>query len=193
MKKLGAFDFGTVIVAYLGLAFISMVWDKLSQDYFFASWKFSNWPSLTGLLSIIVILFLYLLVSELTARLSAWGRQLQIMLKKLLTPISYFQILIIALLSGFIEEWFFRGVLLSHFGVVLSSVFFGLCHLILLRKIWIWSLWAFVFGLVFAELKVWSNSLVLVATLHFLINLGSLIILNLSAYGKPSLWSEAES
>jgi len=193
MKKLGAFDFSVVTIAYLGLAFVAMVWDKLSQGYFFASWKYSQTPSLLGLAAVVVILFFYLIVSESMSRFTGWGRQLHILLKKLLTPISYFQILIIALLSGFIEEWFFRGVLLTHFGVVVSSIFFGLCHLILLKKIWVWSLWTFVFGLVFAELKLWSDSLLLVALLHFLINLVSLTLLNMSAYGKPSLWNEAET
>ena len=92
-------------------------------------------------------------------------------------------IVVIALLSGFTEELFFRGVLLPETGLVLSSLCFGALHALCL----IYFVWATVIGVGLGTLALTCGSLVAPITAHATYNLGALLLLRRSARrGPPS-------
>lgn len=181
------FRLQSVFLVYGILAAVSMLWDAFSQKNAFSAWQPFVFFSIGELIFAIVFVVAYCLLSELLALHIQWARELRGLLKKLLTPISYFQIVVIALLSGFVEEWFFRGILLNHFGLILSSLIFGLAHLIMTGKLWLWSIWSFFFGIIFGIIYQQTDSLLLVVLIHSAINAVGLYLLNQSARSEPSL------
>ena len=62
-------------------------------------------------------------------------------------------LVLVSIFSGVGEEAFFRGAVLQEFGLVISSLLFGLAHIGPDRRYLVWTAWAvlagFVFGAVF--------------------------------------------
>jgi membrane protease YdiL (CAAX protease family) len=82
-------------------------------------------------------------------------------------------IIVIALLSGASEEFFFRGVLLPEVGLTVSSVLFGLLHAVN----WIYVAWAALTGAGLGLLATHGGSLVAPVVAHATYNLGALLVL----------------
>jgi len=176
-----------VISIYGSLALVAGLWDWLSRGHFFYSFKESSIGSPWAWFLSFLFVVLYFFISIALTRWTDWGRTLDTVFSRILTPISYLQILILALLSGIVEEWFFRGVLLSHFGIVLSSILFGLCHLIPQPKIWVWSVWSLAMGLFFGLVYRTTESLWICIFIHTMINFSLILYLNLRAYQEPQM------
>jgi len=92
-------------------------------------------------------------------------------------------VVIIALLSGFTEELFFRGVLLPEMGLVLSSLCFGALHALCL----VYFVWATVIGAALGALTLTSESLVTAMAAHATYNLGAFLLLRRTALRAPLL------
>lgn len=178
-----------VIFVYLGLTLLSLLWSAWTYGKPLQAWSESRWPSLLGLTGGAFLVVFYVFLSQIFVHLFEWARQLEKILSHLLTPLSYFQILVISSLSGFVEEWFFRGVLYPHFGIIMSSLIFAACHLLPAPKLWIWSVWTFFAGIIFCLILKVSDSLWLCALIHSAINAVGLILLNRKAYAQPSFRS----
>lgn len=86
-------------------------------------------------------------------------------------------VVVVALLSGFTEELFFRGVLLPEIGIVLSSLCFGALHALCTT----YFVWATMIGAGFSALALANGSLVTPILAHATYNLGALLILQRSA------------
>ena len=92
-------------------------------------------------------------------------------------------IVVIALLSGFSEELFFRGVLLPEMGLVLSSLCFGALHALCA----VYFAWATLIGAGLGALALASGSLVTPIAAHATYNLGALLLLRHSALRAPAV------
>jgi len=183
-------ELGIVFLIYGLLGLLSMIWDWLSRGHPFYAWIESSSIGFAGLIGATAIIAAYLAFSFIMNKIFRWARQLENLFAQLLTPISYFQIAVISLLSGFMEEWFFRGVLLAHFGPIISSLVFGLCHLIPERGLWVWSLWSFLAGIAFALILQITGSLWLCAMVHAGINASVLVVLNHKVLNRPQMHQE---
>ena len=84
--------------------------------------------------------------------------------------------MVIALLSGASEEFFFRGILMPEIGLGASSLLFGLLHAVN----WAYVTWAAVIGAALGLLAIHGNSLVAPAVAHATFNLGALLVLRRS-------------
>lgn len=80
---------------------------------------------------------------------------------------------IVALLSGFCEELFFRGVLAREIGLYGSSIIFGLLHTFH-RKLIVNGIETALIGLLFAWIYQETNNLLPIMAMHFANNLTSL-------------------
>lgn len=174
---------------YGGLGIICMVWDWISNGSPFYAWSTSKTPSLLFIFLAIGFVALYVVSSVLVSRTFAWARELEGIFKQLLTPISYLQVALLALVSGFVEEWFFRGILLNHFGLFISAILFGLAHLLPFDRLWIWSAWTMAAGLLLGLIYQASGSLLLVSLIHASINGLLILFINLKFYDKASEFS----
>jgi membrane protease YdiL (CAAX protease family) len=106
-----------------------------------------------------------------------WAPAMQRVRDTVLVPFSRSlrtsDIVVIALLSGLSEEFFFRGVLLPEVGLGVSSVLFGLLHAVN----WIYIAWAALTGAALGLLATHGESLVAPAVAHATYNFGALLVL----------------
>lgn len=69
------------------------------------------------------------------------------------------------------EEILFRGAMLDAWGLVLSSLVFGLLHLPPRRELWPWTLSSLLIGLLFGCLTLLTGNLGAAVCAHFVVNL----------------------
>jgi membrane protease YdiL (CAAX protease family) len=182
MSEYRALDSASVFLVYGAILLLSLMGDWMYGGSFVASWT-SAQPLPTGaVLAALIFVVVAIVAATLLTSLFAWGAEIERVFQQILTPLSYFQILVLSLVSGFLEEWFFRGILLSYFGLIISSVVFGLAHFLPARKIWRWSLWAFAAGLVLGWMQMKFQNLWLTAMTHSAVNFFLLMKINLKAH-----------
>ncbi|KEK23746.1 CPBP family intramembrane glutamic endopeptidase [Bacillus gaemokensis] len=83
--------------------------------------------------------------------------------------ISVMHLLVITFAIGFAEELLFRGVLQTHFGLVIASVIFAVLHIRYIMKPFLFCfvcMISFVFGYVFQ----WTGNLFITIFAHFLVD-----------------------
>jgi membrane protease YdiL (CAAX protease family) len=87
--------------------------------------------------------------------------------------ISFGGALIISLFSGFAEEFLFRGVLQSLFGLIIASIIFGLFH-VSSKKTLSYGLYTIIIGFYFGFLYYFTGNLLVPIIVHCLNNFLSL-------------------
>lgn len=90
--------------------------------------------------------------------------------------LTFLDIVLIAAASGFCEEIFFRGVAQKEFGLLPTSLIFGLFHCPSIAHL-SYGLWAALAGLFLGYLYIASSNLWVPIMAHFLSNFISLLIL----------------
>ncbi|PFE04211.1 CPBP family intramembrane metalloprotease [Bacillus cereus] len=83
--------------------------------------------------------------------------------------ISVIQLFVITFVIGFAEEFLFRGVLQTQFGLVIASVIFAVLHVRYVKKPFLFCfvcMISFVFGYVFQ----WTGNLFITIFAHFLVD-----------------------
>ncbi len=101
---------------------------------------------------------------------TAWARALHRELRPIVEPLSSFEIVVLACLSGVAEELFFRGAMQPVLGLLGTSVIFGAVHTGPKRVFFVWSIWAFVMGLLFGLIFEMTGILWGPVLAHVLIN-----------------------
>lgn len=81
--------------------------------------------------------------------------------------------LIISVFSGFAEEFLFRGILQSLFGIIIASIIFGLFH-VSSKKTLSYGLYAIIIGFYFGLLYHFTDNLLVPIIVHCLNNFLSL-------------------
>ncbi len=109
-------------------------------------------------------------LSGLTMRRTAWGRRLADTFARILGPLPGSHAWALALLSGFGEEMFFRGMLQPALGLVITSLLFGLVHFIPRREILPWTCFSIGAGFLLGWLFQFSGTLVAPIACHVLVN-----------------------
>jgi uncharacterized protein len=103
-----------------------------------------------------------------------WARALHSDLRPAVRHAGEGTILILGIASAASEELFFRGLLATTFGVIASSLAFGLLHQMRGRVRWVWAAWATVMGFLFGSLFLATGSLVGPLLAHAAINVANL-------------------
>ena len=80
------------------------------------------------------------------------------------------EILLIAVLSGFCEEFFFRGILVPEMGIIVSCAIFGILHTPS-KDAWFMGLWSTLVGIFFAVLYIKTGNLFVPIVAHAFNNL----------------------
>jgi membrane protease YdiL (CAAX protease family) len=104
-------------------------------------------------------------------------RRLHTELAGLLGRPSDATIVIVAATSAIGEELFFRGALQEWLGLWPTVILFGLLHGGGVRRLWAWTVFATLGGILFAWLTVWSESLLPAVVMHFTVNYFNLFAL----------------
>lgn len=130
-------------------------------------------PVIYGLLLGVIII----IISIFMNKVSESARNLSKELKKLLGDISQTDVWIFAAASAIGEEMFFRGPLLYHAGLILSTVIFALLHGFFEKKFILWSIFALIVGFGLGELKIITGGVLSPIIAHFTINLINLFLI----------------
>src|SRR5262245_8057503 len=104
-----------------------------------------------------------------TAR-TRWGAALARELAGALGPLTLRECVVLALLSGFAEEAFFRGALQPRVGWLGASLLFGLAHWVPRRALWPWAGFAVFAGGLLGGLFAATGNLAAPITAHAMIN-----------------------
>lgn len=114
------------------------------------------------------------------------------LMKEHLYPVFYkagiLAAVVIAIVSGFSEEFFFRGVLLKEAGIIISSLIFGILHTSYkrCREGWFLGVWISLIGAFFAFLYIKTSNLAVPITAHAFNNLFAICYIRFVYYGNKS-------
>lgn len=164
-------------IFYLLLAVGGVVWLGLSRGALeWAAFIGSSWPRdlLLGSAAAVVLVAAW----RLGRRFYPAMRELERQIAAVIGPVERGEVLVLALLSGFAEELFFRGAMLGSWGPWVSTVLFGLMHSGRGWSFACWTLFALLAGGLFAALTVLTGNLLAAIVAHVLvnaINLGRLV------------------
>ena len=103
-----------------------------------------------------------------------WARALHADLRPAVRHAGEGTIVVLGVASALSEELFFRGLLATTFGVIASSLAFGLLHQMRGRVRWVWAGWATVMGFLFGALFLATGSLIGPLVAHAVINIANL-------------------
>jgi uncharacterized protein len=129
-----------------------------------------RWPLLAGPLAGVAVGLAVVGLTRLATRRYRWARELHVSFHDLLGPLTSREIVILAAASSIGEELLFRGALLPWLGLWWQAVVFALLHVGPGKRFLPWTASAFVLGLAFGELAVWTTNLGAPIVAHFLIN-----------------------
>lgn len=107
-----------------------------------------------------------------------WAKGMHIEFRGLLGPLDSLEVLAFAFFSAVGEELFFRGALQSSFGLVISSVVFGLLHIGPSKKFIPWPFQALAMGFAFGIFFWLTGNLAAPILAHFAINYQNLHFIN---------------
>lgn len=110
----------------------------------------------------------------------AWLHRLRHEFRDVLGPLSHREIFALAAASSLGEELLFRGAMLDNWGLVASTLVFGLIHVPPRWSLWPWTASALVMGLLLGTLTLMTGNLGAAVLAHFVVN-----YLNLGHIARP--------
>lgn len=168
------------LIPQIILLTISILWVYLfPKDNVFPYLKFNPGATFIGILTGIGLAisgYGFYNLSKKIKKLSDIVELFEKVLAPVFSQLKIVDYVLLSLVSGFIEEIFFRGLLLPKIGIILSSIAFGLLHLPG-RRFWIYTLWATISGALFGVLFLLSGSLWLPISGHVTNNLIGMFLL----------------
>jgi membrane protease YdiL (CAAX protease family) len=127
-----------------------------------------------SLLGGVVLAFATIRATRHFVRRWAWARALHSDLRPAIRGAGNGTTVILGVASAMGEELFFRGLLMTTFGLIASSLAFGLLHQMRGRVRWVWAGWATVMGFLFGALFLTTGSLLGALVAHAAINVTNL-------------------
>ena len=121
------------------------------------------WSLLTGVLTAVCTISLGLLAHRFLPALRRISEELA---PRLVDGARAGDLVLISVFSGVGEEAFFRGAVLQEFGLVISSLLFGLAHIGPDRRYLVWTGWAVLAGFVFGTIFEVSGGLLAPIVAH---------------------------
>lgn len=169
-----------VVIPQMILLSVSILWIFLiPRDNVFIYLKFNFRAILEGVLTgigLAICGYGFYNLAKKVKKLSSTVELFEQVLSPAFKNLKGIDIVFLSCVSGFCEEVFFRGLLLSRFGLIISSLAFAALHLPGL-KYWIYALWAALSGALFGWLFILSGSLWLPISAHALNNIIGMFLL----------------
>ncbi len=166
----------TVVVEAV-LLLVATFWSQLADLPLMPLFVASRLALTTGLLAGLVTAasgFFLLWLAKRFASSFKWLEQLRAIILDEVAPLfatfTFLDILLVAAVSGFCEEVFFRGVIQAQLGLVPASMFFAVFHCPSLRHL-PYGIWAFAAALFLGWLLIFTGSLWAPILAHALSNL----------------------
>ena len=104
------------------------------------------------------------------ARVLPLARELETHISEILGTLGASQAIGLAVMSGFAEEVFFRGVVQGSWGYLPATLLFAILHTGRQRSFRLWTAFALVSGLLLGALVLWTGTLLAAIVAHALVN-----------------------
>jgi len=166
---------------YGSLTVVAAVWCGLRGFEVSLLGRNPVWSLLLGVLTAACTVSLGLLAYRLIPALRGITEELA---PRLIDGAHARDLVLVSIFSGVGEEAFFRGAVLQEFGLVISSVLFGLAHIGPDRRYLVWTVWAILAGFVFGTLFELSGGLLAPILAHAGHNAATLLLWKRSRSGK---------
>ena len=166
---------------YGSLTVVAAVWCGLRGFEVSLLGRNPVWSLLLGVLTAACTVSLGLLAYRLIPALRGITEELA---PRLIDGAHARDLVLVSIFSGVGEEAFFRGALLQEFGLVISSVLFGLAHIGPDRRYLVWTVWAILAGFVFGTIFELSGGLLAPILAHAGHNAATLLLWKRSRSGK---------
>jgi membrane protease YdiL (CAAX protease family) len=166
---------------YGSLAVVAAVWCGLRGFEVSLLGESVAWSLLLGVLTAACTISLGLLAYRLIPTLRGISEELA---PRLIDGARARDLVLISIFSGVGEEAFFRGAVLQEFGLVISSLLFGLAHIGPDRRYLVWTLWAILAGFVYGTIFEISGGLLAPVVAHAGHNAATLLLWKRSRSGK---------
>lgn len=158
---------------YLALTIAAFFWHGATQDTN-DIWRLNPDQSATYLLITAAIGIVVGLAVVRTFRWMepryVWLERLSYEFRDVLGPLSRLEIFALAAASAIGEELLFRGAMLDNWGLVASTLVFGLIHVPPRWSLWPWTASALVMGLILGVLTLATGNLGAAILTHFMVN-----------------------
>ena len=113
---------------------------------------------------------LLLLLWQIADHWLPMARVLEARLREMVGPLEPGEAIGLAILSGFAEEFFFRGAVQGSWGWPVACLLFAALHAGRERFFYLWTMFAGLAGLLFAALTLWTGNLTAAIVGHVLFN-----------------------
>ncbi|MFD0768564.1 CPBP family intramembrane glutamic endopeptidase [Bacillus sp. CGMCC 1.60114] len=138
-----------------------------SMDTFLALWKwdFSSIVLIGGGVACIIILLDYIAMHLLP---ESWFDDGGIN-NRMFQGMSVFGVFVVTLLIGIAEEFLFRGVIQTYFGLIFASIVFAVLHIRYITKPFLFC-FVLMISVVFGYVFQWTGNLLITIFAHFLVD-----------------------
>ncbi len=161
-----------------GLLAVAVLWAYVQSLPLRAALTLTYADAFAGVGSGVCLLAANYAIITYGSRYSAFLRNIKKLLDNEVIPLfrqlDATAILVIALLSGFAEELFFRGVLQANVGLWFASLIFGAAH-VWKKEAIVYGVYASVIGVAFGACYQWRGNLWIPILAHVVNNLGALL------------------
>ncbi|WP_208588115.1 CPBP family intramembrane glutamic endopeptidase [Gracilibacillus suaedae] len=150
------------LIAVVLASFLFNDWQTIASLFY---WNFSDWI-IFGVFSALIIILMDLLFMRICPK--NWWDDGGIN-QKIFQEGSYTSIILLCFVIAIVEEFLFRGVIQTNFGILIASILFAVVHIRYLSKA---VLFITIIGLSFwiGLVYHWTSNLTVVITLHFLVD-----------------------
>jgi uncharacterized protein len=166
---------------YGSLTVVAAVWCGLRGFEVSLLGESPAWSLLLGIMTAACTISLGLLAYRLLPALRGISEELA---PRLVDGAYARDLVLVSIFSGIGEEAFFRGAVLQEFGLVISSLLFGLAHVGPDGRYLAWTLWAVLAGFVFGAIFEVSGGLLAPVVAHAGHNAATLLLWKRSRRGK---------
>ncbi len=158
-------------IFYAVLLLVSVVWHRFRGLIYIPSvesftWRMGLFHALSALLPALAAIW----ASSYMVKRSARIRRVALEFKSFLYPLSFHDVVLLAIFSALGEEFFFRGVLQGEIGIVGASLIFGLLHVGPKRDYLLWTGFAVILGFILGGIYILTHDIFVPVLAHFLIN-----------------------
>lgn len=163
----------TLVATMEGILFlITLVWGYFGKINPFLAIQFNLTDIILAFIATAILIGLNFLAVNILSKFIPFFRSLKSIyaeLAEIAINISLPGALIVAIISGFVEEFFFRGILQEQFGLIIASIVFGLFH-IGNSKTLSYGIYTILIGFYLGWLYISTGNLLVPITVHCLNN-----------------------
>ncbi|BBM83643.1 CPBP family intramembrane glutamic endopeptidase [Candidatus Uabimicrobium amorphum] len=168
------------LMAFLGIGLCFYYnYELFAAQGFAKFYIFGTIPVLSQIIMGLVVTFVTIVLCIWGSSSLAWLKNTEVELKKVIGDLTLREMVIIGVCSGIGEEVLFRGALQPMFGLVWTSLFFGMLHFPVNKQFLFYPIFATIMGFILGYLTIINHGCITSAIVaHAFVNMVNLYRIN---------------